>query len=682
MRRMQQQLIDQRYEDELNLIPVSVFWGRMSEKHGSVTRAMVSDRRLISAGLRRLLGVVLTRKDLVVHFGKELTWHSTTRQDQSLARNLRHTARLLRVAFKQARTVALGPDLEKRASVIDALVNGGDQKNYSKRELRQRRRVAKKLVANLSYPAMRMLKVILKVFWRVTYDSVELRNTDRLLELGKTHTLIYVPNHRSHIDYLILSYLLFMEGIAIPNIAAGENLNLPIVGALLRRCGAFFIRRHFRDDLEYRNILSDYIALLLDQGQSIEFFIEGTRSRSGWMLEPQKGLLNTLLETEITTSKPIAFVPIYISYDKLIESETYRSELLGKSKRSESLRDLFNATKLLSQNFGSIQVVSGTPVFSNFPLEEQRITQQTVADFALTITHSINDSAWINATNLVAMAAFTHTLGSIAMAEFEERLDFLRGLLRVESLNHDYEFANESASSLVAKAKSLQLLSVSEDDIQLTNSDLAGLAWYRNNVLHTLALPSLIAVVLLNQQAPIKRLELVRQVAGIWSHLSGVLNVPLNLPSVLRSMTHLRNAQLIEMNSEQEISVAENQRSETSKFTGLSRLVMPPLECMYVTIACFLNHANGSCDQDKLVNEAFALMQTVATATGDETKRLFDRRFFESVVRQYLRYGLVNRGDDHKLTYTPTMSIIQRRAIVAIDERIQIEIDNYFKAER
>jgi glycerol-3-phosphate O-acyltransferase len=77
---------------------------------------------------------------------------------------------------------------------------------------------------------------------------------------GAGHEVIYVPSHRSHIDYLLLSYLLYVNGIVPPHIAAGVNLNLPVVGPILRRGGAFFLRRSFKSNALYSAVFSEYVA--------------------------------------------------------------------------------------------------------------------------------------------------------------------------------------------------------------------------------------------------------------------------------------------------------------------------------------------------------------------------------------------------------------------------------------
>ena len=136
----------------------------------------------------------------------------------------------------------------------------------------------------MSYPTIIVLARLLQMFWHRIYDGVEIRGLERIVGLAQTHTLVYVPSHRSHVDYLLLSYLLFQRGLMLPHIAAGDNLNLPIVGGLLRRGGAFFMRRSFRDDPVYAAVFSEYLYQVYRRGHCVEFFPEGGRTRTGRLL--------------------------------------------------------------------------------------------------------------------------------------------------------------------------------------------------------------------------------------------------------------------------------------------------------------------------------------------------------------------------------------------------------------
>jgi len=122
--------------------------------------------------------------------------------------------------------------------------------------------------------------------------------------------IVYLPNHRSHIDYLLLSYFIYREGLAPPHIAAGANLNFPVVGPVLRRGGAFFLRRSFKGEPLYAAVFREYLHTMIAKGFPIAYFMEGGRSRSGWTLSPKGGLLGMTLESFMREHpRPLLLVP-------------------------------------------------------------------------------------------------------------------------------------------------------------------------------------------------------------------------------------------------------------------------------------------------------------------------------------------------------------------------------------
>src|SRR5882757_9969833 len=139
-------------------------------------------------------------------------------------------------------------------------------------------------------------------------------------------------------DYLLLSYAIYVDGFAIPHIAAGIKLNLPIVGRFLRKGGAFFIRRSFRGNALYTVVFMKYLAAIMARGHSIEYFIEGGRSRTGRLLQPKTGMLTMTLRGFLRARvRPIVFLPVNFAYERIMEANTYIGELPGKAKEKERI---------------------------------------------------------------------------------------------------------------------------------------------------------------------------------------------------------------------------------------------------------------------------------------------------------------------------------------------------------
>jgi 1-acyl-sn-glycerol-3-phosphate acyltransferase len=209
-------------------------------------------------------------------------------------------------------------------------------------------------------------------------DIYELRQTALKAE-AQGIPLIFLPCHRSHMDYIVLSYIFLKLGISLPFIAAGNNLDLPLVGNILRREGAFFIKRKFDKDPLYAAIFKEYIECLLEDGINLEVFIEGTRSRTGKLLNPKFGVLKVIIEALLRGRiSDVYFIPISIGYDKVIETSSYVDELMGRPKEAESLSGIMASTKLLQLKLGRIDIRFA----SSFSLKRYILEQtQSRSDF-------------------------------------------------------------------------------------------------------------------------------------------------------------------------------------------------------------------------------------------------------------------------------------------------------------
>ena len=189
----------------------------------------------------------------------------------------------------------------------------------------------------------------------------------------KKQSIIFLPCHRSHVDYVSLQLICYRLGIALPTVVAGDNLNFPVVGSFLQHAGAMWIRRSFGDDLLYTTLVQSYIDTLLQNGFNFECFIEGGRSRTGKLLSPKFGILSFLLDSILSGRVDDAIVcPVSTQYDKVVETESYISELLGQPKPKENLQDFLNASSVLSLKLGRVDVRFHEPWSLKSFVEEQR----------------------------------------------------------------------------------------------------------------------------------------------------------------------------------------------------------------------------------------------------------------------------------------------------------------------
>lgn len=322
-----------------------------------------------------------------------------------------------------------------------------------------------------------------------------------------------IPTHKSHIDYLVISWLCFHKNISLPFIAAGENLNLPIVGNLLAASGAFFIKRKLGTDPIYKAIFSEYIVSLLSHGFNLEFFIEGGRSRTGKLLNPKMGVLsfiiNGIYENRI---KDCYIVPISIGYDRVIETEGYIKELLGKSKPSESLTQLIGAVELLRFNFGNIDVRIDKPYSLKAAIDKETETRklnpysadlkaqikarkQIVNIMAYHTMYRINMITAILPTSLVVTALLTHEGRGMSKTALVKKVEWLRDIIldrggKVVTFEGNTSRVIESVTTLLGSAIGRQTQTLETIYTPMKRFELS---YYRNQLIHLFVSEAIIA---------------------------------------------------------------------------------------------------------------------------------------------------------------------------------------------
>lgn len=175
---------------------------------------------------------------------------------------------------------------------------------------------------------------------------------------AKKQSIVFLPCHRSHVDYVSMQLICYRLGIALPVVVAGDNLNFPLVGSFLQHAGAFYIRRAFGDDALYTTLVQTYIDTLLQGGFNFECFIEGGRSRTGKLLSPKFGILGFIIDSLLSGRVEDTIIcPVSTQYDKVIETEGYVTELLGVPKKKENLADfLSGGSSVLSLRLGRVDV--------------------------------------------------------------------------------------------------------------------------------------------------------------------------------------------------------------------------------------------------------------------------------------------------------------------------------------
>jgi glycerol-3-phosphate O-acyltransferase len=413
------------------LVPQMVIWDRARERMGPLLDEMVLGSRANPSDLRVLINFLrFYRKDSHIFHAEPLELGEyigankagRTQVDAVLLRK-----ELLERLGRERRLVT-GPVVRSRQELLERVLTDERVQQAIQRRSRKKGRspesvrkeaykLLKEIAADYDPVFLRFWDWVMSWAVRHLFDGLEVdqEGLKKVREAARRANLVIVPCHKSHMDYMIMGYVFYHNYLYPPLTAAGLNLAFWPMGFLFRKSGAFFIRRDFRGSVLYPVIFSRYLHTILSEGYPIEFFIEGGRSRSGKMVLPKPGFLAMLLEGHRAGAcKEIAFVPVAISYERVMEERAYLKELEGAAKRKESLWEVLRSREVIRKKWGRIWVSFEDPIYLSEFLDRTlnkeggtiRYTKQNVPDYlGYEIAHRINRAMTVVPTAFVASAA-------------------------------------------------------------------------------------------------------------------------------------------------------------------------------------------------------------------------------------------------------------------------------------
>ncbi|HYF58514.1 MAG TPA: glycerol-3-phosphate 1-O-acyltransferase PlsB [Burkholderiaceae bacterium] len=666
---------------DVTIVPVHVFWGRAPRNQDSILKALFAEGWALPGPLRHVLRVLIHGRQTLLRFGEPMSLRALVDGAEDDEHATRRAARLLRASFRRERERVIGPDLSHRHVLINAVIDAEPVRRAIEADAGARgvgrdraeasaRRAAWEIASNYSYPFIRAYDLALQLLWNRLYDGIEAHRLDTLHALPADATLVYVPCHRSHIDYLLLSYLIWQQGLPPPHVAAGANLDLPVVGGLLRRGGAFFLRRSFRGDALYGAVFAEYLHAVIARGFPVEYFVEGGRSRTGRTLAPRAGLLAMTVESWLRSpQRPLVFVPVYVGYERLLEGESYVAELAGRPKRKESLTGLLRSLGRLRERFGRVHVNIGEPIALGPFLDAHAAAGPTargargdaardaarraaIDALAHRVVASINDAAVVAPVNLVSVAMLGAPRHAMDGSELARQLDLLRELLARVPYSSRMELTPLAGEAIVAQAERTGLLwripHPLGDVLQVPGPQAPLLAYFRNNVLHAWALPSLLAA-LLAQHPGVERDRLEALARRVFPFLRAELFVswpPEALPE--------RVAACLDAFAALGLVGRPPGAPGTAALHALARLMRPTLERYFIVLAVLVGQGSGTLAPHALEDLCFLLAQRMAFLHGAGQAELLDRASFRAIVGTLSELGWV-RVADGRIAFDATL---------------------------
>ena len=704
-------------EQEIQFIPVSVFWGRPVATQKHWLHLLFADSWRIGSGLRKFFTIMFHGKNVFIRYSDVISCRgSALLAEPSLIKGIKGKGddaqqdtysndqiidKLQSVLSKRLtdiRSATLGPDVSHRRTLVrDLILKPEVQAAIKKRSdedgiteykaTLQARRYLNEIVANCTNITIQVMQRILTTFWNKFYSGIDVTHAENLKSLSLSHELVYVPCHRSHIDYLLLSYVIYSEGLAIPYVAAGKNLNMPVIGSILRGGGAFFIRRSFKGNELYSTVMFEYLADLVSKGVPIEYFIEGGRSRTGRLLTPKPGMIAMTIRGFLKyRKKPIAFIPVYVGYERLLESKAYQSELSGEEKKSETFINSVRSILQIRGDFGKVSANFGKPVFLNSVLDHEHPSwlsapyedaqrplwlRQIVSKTSETIMQRINQAVTVNSINLISTALLATTKQSMDRNDLELFLEQFQTLITSLNYSDRYILTDRTGSEQIERALSLKMVKQRKhkfgDIIYLDEKHAISLTYYRNNIIHLMALPSIVACCFINKRT-VTRDDINSLISLAYPFIQKELFLTWDkeeLPAVISQVLEVMTQQGLLMHNDSNGTDAYTRRgSGTQQFVRLhiiAKIISPILEVYYLTLALLSQTKSTGIPIQELQQKCQLMAQRVAMIHELNSPDYSDKHLIANFINTLIHIDYVEVFDTDQLAYSEVFENADRR---------------------
>ncbi len=596
----------------VRLVPLMVVWDRRPVVDNAV-RSFFTEAA-VPGPLHRWWRLV-SGADLWIQIGQpvELTRFARRVGSALLAQVVRRImSRALRTEAKLVRGPRLLPHRTMRQLVLDtppmralaareAKARGVSLARIQRRIVREYDRIA----ARFSWTIIRVLHVLLRPLWTRVFSGVDVpaEDIDRIRAAMRDGTAVLVPCHKSHFDYVLLSWVLYDHGLIVPHVVAGRNLAVWPVSVLLRGAGGFFVPRTFAGaDPIVPAVFARYLRELVLQEYPVEFFIEGGRSRSGKLLPPKLGVLGMVLDAAAVRGhhREVTILPIALAYEQVAEERAYARELGGEATRAESLAQLARSRSVLRRRFGQVHLRVGTPLrcgpivdasngiagWADRPEPDRRGVVAALGDRVIV---AIGRATVVLPSSLVALALLAHDRRAIRDAELRQRVrrfDLLlaeAGLPRGPAMERIDVAIDHALDRFVTAGRIRRIADGAERVWDVDPDQRITLEFYKNQVLHALA-PALIVSAVIRARLPSRFVadDLMADFRSLASRLRRefVLDPEIGLPDVLA----LGLAQLVRHGalSQDDVGYAV---ADAARIGEIHALVVPLLEAHRAVLA-------------------------------------------------------------------------------------------------
>lgn len=513
--------LQKKTDTSIFLFPHLIFWNRNPERSNSILKSKATGNKGLFSSL------ITSATPSYVKIMNPFDIKSIIEDNPDL--NSFETALLLRdkliEAYQQEKRIILGPVLRSKNEMmekilyhpnvlkkIDELSNGNTKKQYKLKK--KAYGYYKEIAADFSIKYVHFWEIVLnwmfkKIFSGINYNKQSL---EKIREASSKGPVVLVPCHKSHMDYLILSYIFYNNKITPPHIAAGVNLSFFPVGSLFRHSGAFFIRRSFKGLNLYPVVFKQYLKNMVHEKYFIEFFIEGGRTRTGRLMSPKLGMMNYLVEAvDEGYSDDMVFMPISINYDRVLEENSYVKELKGKNKKKESVGGVLKSRKMLKRDYGNVYVEVGD-YFTLKDIEAESEKDERVQKISDQIIKNIGQVISVNQVSLATSAMLFMSNKGFTYENLLSMAENLRDYFCMNDIPVAFETHDENIEKIIKKIISdyekdgiIAGITIDDDEFKdplfaLQEESRAGIAFYKNTIVHYLLPVSILSLLLLKSE--------------------------------------------------------------------------------------------------------------------------------------------------------------------------------------
>ena len=696
---------------DIQIMPVSIYVGRAPSRDSGWFRVLFSENWVMVGRFRRMLALLLNGRDTVVHFSTPVSLRQMLDEAGTIApeRFARKVARVMRAHFHRIRAAVIGPDLSHRRTVVDAVLNAepvraaitasaAKEKISHAKAWRKAHKLVLEIAADYSHPVVRSASFLLSNFWNKLYDGIAMHHFDKARAAAPGHEVIYVPCHRSHADYLLMSYQLHVSGVVVPHIAAGVNLNLPVIGPVLRRGGAFFLRRSFKGNALYSVVFNEYVAQLIDRGVPMEYFIEGGRSRTARLLAPRAGMLVMTVRAFLRAPRrPVLFQPVYIGYEKLMEGKSYIGELSGQPKEKESLLGLLKGLKVLRQRYGHVALNFGEPIeltplldaasadwraATTDPEAKPEWLNAVTDRLAEQVQININRAADVNPINLLALALLATPKHAMAESDLLTQLELGKAMQEELPYSDRVTLTPMGPAAIIAYGEQMGWIQRVQhplgDVLTATGERAVLLSYFRNNVLHLTATAAWAACCFLNNRR-MTRASVLRLGRIIYPFIQGELFLPWDTEGFAAQMQatidfFVRRGLLESVSDGRVLERSPGQDDGAFQLKVIARSLIQAFERYYITIAALAKNGPHTMTGAELENACTLTAQRLSLLNELSAPEFFDKALFRGFIQKLRERRVVWTDDDGKLDYDAALEGMVRDARVILSREVRHSI--------